>query len=907
MNVFKNRMAFGFGKKSENYVIEQYAAMRSESAGAKFHSQAVLSLNGAAVPDFICLTAEAFELAVKSIRPQLREVLAPLQATDRKTIATAANTVRQLINALPLPGELVKSVETAIERRLLGAERYSVRACMIGKRAGEGEDSITNPFAGISDSFLYVKREDIWNKIRACWASAFSERAILYRLTQNMDPVEVAVAVGVQRMIFGKRSWVMFTCNPNTAARDTVLVAGFGIGEGVVQESVPVDHYFVNAKSSTIQREIADKSIALEFDAELGAGVREAPVPLSERLSQCLSDDEIHQLRALGQRIETLFGWPQDIEGTIDADGKVHVLQARPIALDFNAKRVWTGLNVTESYPGVSTPLTYSVAKLFYRVIFADLYRRTGVSRERVADNFFTLDRMIGYVGGRIYYSLNAFYLLHHMSPLFPWLSKAWENMVGLKTSYFIASGEPTPKPSKWQSRWDIAVAIGRVIRSFIHHPRDIRAYKRWWIERARQSRAIIQTESDALALSEEFYRLRRDVGRTWGVTLMNDAYIFTLYALSSGLLKRWGLDRDPAMLSNLLCGDDQVESVEIFRSVLRIADDIRADATARQQFLDADDAELVRLYRERLLSSEVLSQLDRHIELYGDRSMEELKIENPSLREDPSVLLRGVRRFVRSPLDSGRSEQAEMSQRAQAEQAIDKRFGRFSLRASVLRFLLNHLREVIAHRENSRYCRSELFGLCKEIFRKQGAYLASRGVIDRADDVYFLNIEQVLGFADGTGVDEDFKAIVASRRRQHADYLQMEIEETLTTNGGLRNNTLTRSAASPLLDSNELRGLGSSMGVATGRARVVLDPNTVEELPADSILVAKETDPGWLFLMLASRGMVVERGSMLSHTAITGRKFGIPTVVGVDRATVRIPDGANIDIDGGSGVVKVL
>ncbi len=108
-------------------------------------------------------------------------------------------------------------------------------------------------------------------------------------------------------------------------------------------------------------------------------------------------------------------------------------------------------------------------------------------------------------------------------------------------------------------------------------------------------------------------------------------------------------------------------------------------------------------------------------------------------------------------------------------------------------------------------------------------------------------------------------------------------------------------------MSSGALVGLGSSAGKVRGIARVVHDPNTIDTLEDNMILIARETDPGWLFLMLASKGMVVERGSMLSHTAITGRKFGIPTIVALPDATRVIPDGALIEIDGSSGVVTLL
>jgi len=708
-------------------------------------------------------------------------------------------------------------------------------------------------------------------------------------------------------MVFGSRSFVMFTCDPNTAARNTLVVAGFGIGEGVVQESVPVDHYFVNAKSAAIERVIADKQWKLDLDPNVGAGLCKLPVPDSRRRAACLSDAEILQLRSLGQTIEQVFGWPQDIEGTIDAEGRIHILQARPISIDYTKRRIWTGLNVSESYPGVSSPLTYSLARLFYRVIFRDIYRRAGATDAQLSDNHHRLERMIGYVNGRVYYSLNAFYLLHGMVPIFPWLCKAWENMVGLKTSYFVATGETIPTERKWRHRLKIARAMTTFLYEFFTLPRRIRLYKRWWRERALEARTLLKTEGDALALTEEFHRLWRDVGRHWGVTLFNDAYIFTSYAIVNALFKRWRLSDDPALLSNLLCGDDEIESVAVFLSVLRIAEYVRGNAALSRDFLQGDDGLLAARYRQRRLDPQLLELLDRHIAQYGDRSMEDLKMESPSLRLDPTVLLRGIRRFVKSELNAATCRRAELEKRAAAEKQLDLRFGRGSPRKVLLRWMLKLLREVIAHRENSRYCRSELFGICREIFHAQAGHLVGKKAIDEPSDIYFLTVDEITGYTDGTGVDEHFQETVARRREQVATYSSQEIAETLVTNGALRENALQRKRVDRTASSNELIGLGSSMGLASGIARVVLDPNEVDEVPRDTILVAKETDPGWLFLMLASTGIVVERGSMLSHTAITGRKFGIPTVVGVDDACTRIPNGAPLEIDGGSGVVRFL
>jgi len=889
-------------------IISDYRAMQRDNVGGKFYSQAVLRQHDIRVPDFFCLSNALFARIIAAEKGCIAGALASIDRhSERHVIVAAAQELQAAIKNIAIDDAIVRQVDETLAAHLPGVEFVSVRACMTASNAQFSEDSVTNPFAGISESFLYVRREEIWPRIRECWASAFAEKALLYRASQGIDLLDVGVVVGVQRMVFGVRSFVMFTCDPNTAAHDTVLIAGHGIGEGIVQEAVPVDHYFVNAKSKKIKSVLADKDAMLTFDGDRNVGLRRADVAEAKRLPSCLGDSEIESLVTLGKKIEKVFAWPQDIEGTIDDTGNIHILQARPVSIDFTKRRVWTGLNVTESYPGISSPLTYTLARLFYRVIFRDIYKRAGASDEQLRDNHHRLDRMIGYINGRIYYSLNAFYLLHGMVPIFPMLCKAWENMVGLRTSYFVATGEPPVSEPKVKHWFNVSRAMTTFLSEFFTLPRRMRNYKSWWQQRALQTRAVLRNETDALALTEEFHRLWRDVGREWGVTLVNDAYIFSLYAIVNALIKRWKLDDDPALLGNLLCGDEEIESVAVFLSILRIAGHIRGNETLRLEFEKSSDTVLTARYRERKLDAQLLALIDTHIANYGDRSMEDLKMESPSLRLDPTVLLRGIQRFVSSDLNAEDCHRNEMEKRAIGEKILDQRLGNYSARKVILRWMLKLLREVIAHRENSRYCRSELFGLCREIFHAQATHLLRRGVIDEISDVYYLTVDEITGYTDGTGVDEDFRETVARRRREAAVYAAEDVEETLTTEGALRNNALVRTRAQQQHTGNELLGLGSSMGVANGTARVVLDPNSVTDLAAGTILVARETDPGWLFLMLASAGIVVERGSMLSHTAITGRKFGIPTVVGVDDACTRIPDGAALEINGGSGVVRIL
>jgi pyruvate,water dikinase len=213
--------------------------------------------------------------------------------------------------------------------------------------------------------------------------------------------------------------------------------------------------------------------------------------------------------------------------------------------------------------------------------------------------------------------------------------------------------------------------------------------------------------------------------------------------------------------------------------------------------------------------------------------------------------------------------------------------------------------------REDTRFCRTELYGLSRRVLFRLGEELAEAGHLDDAGDIIDLTVQEVLGAFDGTLAGLDLRQRVAQRRavRERHTTLPAPPSRQVTTSGTAL--ATPRPAATETAADNGdgvLRGLASSAGVVRARAKVVLHPSSVPpEACQDAILVARETDPGWLFLMTAAKGLVVERGTLLSHTAITGRLLGVPTVVAVAGATERIPDGALIELDGAAGTVRVI
>lgn len=886
-------------------------ALTDAEVGGKFAKQAQMRRAGLPVPEFFCLTSEFYRQASRAIRPAIARALADLDFSDQHAVRAASEEIARQFAALELLASHRDAILSAFDSAFAADSLVSVRASTVGHLLEESEDSADNPFAGMSESWLYVRRDDVLDKIRGCWASGFSPESLIYRNAQNMDVLGFDVAVGVQQMVFGERSFVLFTADPKTSARDPVLVAGHGIGEGVVQERVAVDHYFVSRKGGEIRRDIAEKLTQLTVNASDGYGLCEQPVPAEKVTAACLSDDEVRRVVEFGDKIERLFGAPQDIEGTLTADGSIHILQSRPIAIDYRRQLVWSNTNVTESYPGVTTALTYTHAKYFYRVIFRDLYRRLGVDPDTLHENFEPLDRMIGFLHGRVYYCLTHFYKLHSLSPLFPIFRSHWENMIGLSSSY------QTHEATGVKAAFDRARATARfgralaqVAADYARHDRAMERYHAWWDARVEPWRGQDMTGEDPYQLVSRFRAMWAEVGRHWGVTLTTDAYLIPLYGLAEHLFAKWGLDEDPSLLSDLLCGDEELLSVEIVLSVVALAEKVRRDDALGKFFAERDGETIWNAVRKNELSDEFRDAVERHLHRFGDRGLQELKMEQPALRDTPWVLMTMVKQYAVQDISVQSMRDNELKVRREADQRLRERLGSSPAKLALLtRVILPRLRRLIRHRENSRYCRSELFGFSRNVFRALGHYLVAKGALRDAESIYHLSQEEVFGYVDGTGFTSDLQALADIRRAEFEAHQNTTTREHVTTLGAVPDNAVTVSSDADRSNHNgdELRGLGSSAGRVTGTARVVLDPNSVSEFGDDMILVAKETDPGWLFLMLAAKGIVVERGSMLSHTAITGRKFGIPAIVALPGATDRIPDGATIEMDGSSGCVTLL
>jgi pyruvate,water dikinase len=296
-----------------------------ETVGGKAASLGELTGAGLPVPDGFVVTADTYRNFIEEndIDEELFAAV-DVDAEDSKALAAAHERAHELIIDAPFPEDVKTEVLEAYRSMGDGESFVAVRS------SATAEDLPDASFAGQQETFLNVTEERLLERVKECWASLFSQRAIYYRNRKDFPHDEVDIAVVVQEMVDAEKSGVLFTSHPSTGEPRIIVEAAWGLGEAVVSGSVSPDNYVVDRESGTVETvTVADKKLMHVKDPETGE-TTEIDVPDEKREARVLDDEEIQTLVALGERVESHYGTPQDVEWAI-ADGEVYMLQSRPI------------------------------------------------------------------------------------------------------------------------------------------------------------------------------------------------------------------------------------------------------------------------------------------------------------------------------------------------------------------------------------------------------------------------------------------------------------------------------------------------------------------------------------------------------------------------------------------------
>jgi phosphohistidine swiveling domain-containing protein len=911
---------------------------REEEVGGKARNLAHLVKAGLRVPPFFVVGTGAFRTWIAPRRAAVKAALGRHDLATPAGAEAASEEVRALLLEGPLPGELEPLAAAGLERLSaqlaaagVGPTGPGAEADFVAVRSScVGEDSASASFAGQMDTYLFVRgAAGVADAVRRCWASGFSARALSYRTQRGLDPLDVSAGVVVQRMIPGDVSGVLFTASPTTGRRDVLVVsATWGLGEGLVSGLLAADNYSIYRPMKEaegplragviLEREVQDKEEEVVWDTARGTGTKHVPVAEPRRSAPALDDAALLDLARLGVEVEAGYGGtPQDVEWT-RAGGVTWLLQARPITNlpvapaaplhlpvvlggDRGAERVFDNSNIIESYSGVTSPLTYSYIRKAYSTLYQRSCEFNGVPNDEIWLAMRHYDSLVTLIGGCVYYNMESWYRLLWLFPGAEEGAQAMERMLGVRASWRSTSLAGAPrtfrqKVHQLRRMFSNYLRIDRLVEGFFANFRA--HYGRWK-----------DTAWDALSLQElweVYHELQDRLTLNWQPPLAIDFLAMHSTKRLEKLTVDYGLDAPGGGLMNdLLCGEGGIESTEPTRMLMRMAQEVRGQPALREVLeRTPDDQCLARLASDPALKAFHATVKD-YLDRYGFRCMNELKLEEPTLKDQPAFLFTMIKNYLgQKELDVEALERREKEKRHGAEAIVAAKLGWWRRRKYTK--WLGLARKAVKHRENMRFARTRSFGVLREVLNAIGRKFVERRVLDHWHDVYSLHMDEVLGFIDGTSVSTDLRGLAAVRKAEFERHRSApDLPDRLVTSGAVHTNQLAPVVAAGPLTGNLLKGTPCCPGTVTNKVRVIKSPKDDLTLRGE-ILVAARTDPGWVPLYPSACGLLIERGSLLSHSAIVARELGLPTIVNIPDLTRRLKDGMTVTMDAAKGTVTI-
>lgn len=877
-----------------SFVVRGDDANLQGPLGGKARALAALRDADLPIPGWIVLTPDAFHSSLTSDQKQSLE----------STIAGPA--MREVVTQIRPAEEIRSELSEALRWLCPGGELVAVRS------SASDEDGAQHSFAGQLDSFLFVPPADVLQKAAEVWQSGFSDRILAYRCEHGLSPAPRAPAVLIQRMVAADVSGVAFGADPVTGRRGVAVVgAVFGLGTALVSGECDADTLHVDRDGRIIHRAIAAKKIAHRAAPGTPAGITATPVPESVSTQPALSDTQVLAVAELVRRTSAFFGRPQDIEWAIEG-GKLYLLQSRPItSLAHTADpdgllTLWDNSNIAESYNGITTPLTFTFARRAYEEVYRQFCKILRVPTATLARNDDVFPRMLGLIRGRVYYNLLSWYRVLALLPGFTVNRGFMEQMMGVKqglTESMTAELSRATWKDRLRDSLNFARSLFALVRNHLTMSRQIRRfYARLDQALGKERPGLEQLRADELTAN---YRdLEKQLLTRWDAPLINDFLAMVFYGTLRKLATRWCGDAEGSLQNDLLCGEGGMISAEPAVRVRSMAKIARAHPQLTTALCDESLAAIKSLMSD---VPEFRARYLEYLEKFGDRCLEELKLESTTLYDDPLTLLRSVGQLARRMAQQTRPQPAavENEQRSRAEEKVRQALRFRMLRGLIFRWVLKNARARVRDRENLRFERTRLFGRVRMIFVELGRRLHALDLLEEPRDIFYLELNEIVGFVEGTASCTDLKGLACLRKREFESYRKLDPPADRFETRGMvyqGNSFLGEPQVQPAVGDRR-RGMGCCPGVVRGPVRVITDPRNAA-LQMGEILVAERTDPGWIMLFPSAAGLLVERGSLLSHSAIVAREMGIPAIVALDGVTSWLRDGDWVELDGGSGMV---
>ncbi|WP_145945410.1 phosphoenolpyruvate synthase [Paenibacillus sp. Y412MC10] len=861
-------MVLGFHEieKSQLYLV----------GGKGLHLGELSKVDGIQVPEGFCITTAGYQKAIgqNETYHALLQQLTMLNADDRDQIGEISGKIRQTITEAEIPSDVVEAVTHYLSR--FGEEHaYAVRS------SATAEDLPHASFAGQQDTYLNIIGVDaILQHISKCWASLFTDRAVIYRIQNGFDHRHIYLSVIIQKMVFPQASGILFTADPMSGNRKQLSIdASFGLGEALVSGMVSADNYKVQG-GEIVDKRIAAKTLAIYGRIEGGTETRQ--IDLAQQKAQTLTDQHIVQLERIGRQVEAYFGQPQDIEWCL-ADDTFYIVQSRPITTLYPIPEANDQDNHVYLSVGHQQMMTDPIKPLglsFYLLITPAPMRTAG-------------GRLFIDIAPRLTTTVGREALLKNLEsdPLF---IGAIENIIERDFIKLVPNDQTAPIPAK--SNTDKPAA-------FENDPAIVTDL----IQRNRASITALKQKIHMKSGAELFDFILEDIQELRRILFDPQSTAVFMSAINATF---WINEHMNKWLGEKNAADTLSQSVpnnitsEMGLALLDVADVIRPypevvdylQHVTEDHFLD----ELVKFDGGREAQEAIYDYLSK----YGMRCAGEIDISRTRWSEKPITLvpliLSNIKNF--EPRESRRKFEQGRQEALAKEQELLNRLRQLpdgDQKADETKRMIDLVRNFIGYREYPKYGWVSRYFVYKQALLKEAERLVQAGVIHDIEDIYYLTFEE-LHEAVRTNMLDD--RIISKRKDEYKVYEKLSPPRVITSDGEMFRGSYKRGD----LPADAILGLPVSSGVIEGRARVILNMEDAA-LEEGDILVTAFTDPSWTPLFVSIKGLITEVGGLMTHGAVIAREYGLPAVVGVDHATKLIKDGQRIRVNGTEGYIEIL
>ncbi|WP_212935870.1 phosphoenolpyruvate synthase [Bacillus hominis] len=839
------------------------------------------NIQGIQVPEGFCVTTVGYQQAIaqnEAFQPLLQQ-LTKLKVEDRVQVGEISKKIREAIMTVEIPVDVVESVTHYLSR--FGNEHaYAVRS------SATAEDLPYASFAGQQDTYLnMIGKEAILQHIKKCWASLFTDRAVIYRMQNDFEHSQVSICVVVQRMVFPEASGILFTADPITSNRKVLSIdASFGLGEALVSGLVCADNYKVK------EGEIAGKMIAtkkLAIYALKEGGTKTKQIDPTQQKIQTLTEQQILQLAQIGRQIEAYFGCPQDIEWCLVGD-TFYIVQSRPITTLYpipeandQENHVYISVGHQQMMTDAMKPLGLSFFLLTTRApmrkaggrLFVDATQRLAspASREFLINTLGKSDPLIKDALTTVIERDNFIKLLSDDEK---------EKSVG--KSMPPASSQPeiendpaivtdliqNSQRSIEELKQNIQTKPGSAVFDFILEDIQQQLQK---ILFSPQSTAVIMAGMDASSWINE--KMEQWLGEKNAADTLSQS-------VQNNITSEMGL----ALM-------DVADVIRPYTEVIEYLQHVKDNS-----FLD----ELVKFEGGEKARDAIHAFLNK----YGIRCSGEIDITKTRWSEKPTTIIPMILNNIRD-FEAGASKrkfEEGLQEALKKEEELVERLQHLpdgKQKVEKTKRMIRNIRNFIGYREYPKYGMINRYFIYKQALLKEAKQLMQSGVIHETDDIYYLNFEELHEVVRTNKLD--YK-VINNRKNEYRLYEKLTPPRVITSDGEI----ITGKYKRENLPAEAIVGLPVSSGVIEGRARVILNMEGAN-LEDGDILVTAFTDPGWTPLFVSIKGLVTEVGGLMTHGAVIAREYGLPAVVGVENATKLIKDGQRIRVHGTEGYIEIL